>query len=59
MEKIKEEKAKVTKMVEEMAKKLEISKKKQIEQDTKYRELEEKNNKSKLCIVRRGVQSPT
>ena len=59
MEKIKEGKAKVTKMVEEMAKKLEISKKKQIEQDTKYRELEEKNNKSKLCIVRRGVQSPT
>ena len=58
MEKMKEEKAKVTKMVEKMAKKLEISKKKQTEQDTKYRELEEKNNKSKLCIVCRWVQSP-
>ena len=59
MEKMKRGEGKVTKMVEEMAKKLEISKKKQTEQDTKYREPEEKNNKSKLCIVRRGVQSPT
>ena len=48
MEKMKEEKAKMTKMVEEMTKELEISKKKQTEQDTKYRELQEKNIKNKL-----------
>ena len=48
MEKMKEEKAKVTKTMEEMTKELEISKKKQTEQDTKYRELQEKNIKNKL-----------
>ena len=45
---MKEEKAKATKTVEEMTKELEISKKKQTEQDTKYRELQEKNIKNKL-----------
>ena len=45
---MKEEKAKVTKTVEKMTKKIRISKRKQTEQDTKYRELQEKNIKKKL-----------
>ena len=47
---MKEKNAKVTKTVEEMAKKLEISKKKQTEQDTKYRELQETNIKNKINV---------
>ena len=50
MDKMKEEKAKATKTVEEMTKELEISQKKQTEQDTKYRQLQEKNIKNKLNI---------
>ena len=48
MEKMKEKRAKVTKTVEEMTKELEISEEKQTEQNTKYRELQEKNIKNKL-----------